>query len=79
MAMLASSQSDSSIAGSLASGGMYSGCHGGDGRGGCTSLSTTSKKTMESLSSSVYEELQPFRRAHRTLIKVSTRINRGFP
>lgn len=73
-AMLASSQSDSSIAGSLCSGGLYSGgsgYRGGEGRGGSASLSTTSKKTMESLSSSVYEELQPFRRAHRTLIKVS--------
>lgn len=66
-AILASSQSDGSITGNLSSGGLYSSV---GGRGGSGSLSTTSKKTMESLSTSVYDELQPFRRAHRTLIKV---------
>ena len=35
--------------------------------------STTSNKTMKSLSASVYDELQPFRLAHRNLIKVSQR------
>jgi len=69
----ACTESDSSVQGSLSSGGL---CGGGSsvGIGGsrsCASLSTTtSKKTMESLCSSVYEELQPFRRAHRSLIKV---------
>lgn len=48
-------------------------CTAGSGTGwskGSEGLSTTSKKTMESLSASVYEELEPFRLAHRTLIKV---------
>lgn len=44
----------------------------GGGSAACTgTLSTTSKKTMESLSASVYDDLQPFRRAHRALIRVS--------
>lgn len=42
----------------------------GAGEHYCSSSSTTSKKTLESLSASVYDELQPFRSAHRNLIKV---------
>lgn len=46
--------------------------------GSCdVSLSTTtSKKTMESLSASVYDELEPFRLAHRNVIKVRIYIYR---
>lgn len=67
--MLARAQSDSSLTGLPHSGGLCASSIGGGWRGD-SSLSTTSKKTMESLSSSVYDELQPLRRAHRILIKV---------
>lgn len=67
--MLTRAQSDSSLTGLPPSSGLCASSIGGGWRGD-SSLSTTSKKTMESLSSSVYDELQPFRRAHRTLIKV---------
>lgn len=72
----ATAQSDetSSLTDSTYSGGLCmlgSGGGGGGGGGGASLSTVTSKKTLESLSSSVYEELQPFQRAHRALIKVS--------
>lgn len=67
--MLARAQSDEILTGLPHSSGLCESSISGGWRGD-SSLSTTSKKTMESLSSSVYDELQPFRRAHRTLIKV---------
>ncbi|CAN0077999.1 unnamed protein product [Ectocarpus sp. 12 AP-2014] len=66
--MLARVQSDSSLTGLPHSSGLCASSIGGGWKGD-SSLSTSSKKTMESLSSSVYDELQPFRRAHRILIK----------
>lgn len=76
MTTAASAQSDetSTLTGSLPSGGLCTAGSGGGGGGGASLSTATSKKTLESLSSSVYEELQPFRRAHRALIKVSLHL-----
>lgn len=41
--------------------------------GSCDASSTTTRKTLESLTSSIYDELAPFRSAHEDLIKVQCR------
>lgn len=68
---------------------LRSGSGGGDGSGWnkgrvaaehyCSSSSSmTLKKTLGSLSASIYDELQPFRLAHRNLIKVGGEPTRLF-
>lgn len=49
----------------------------GDSSIGSIGASSTSKKTTESLSASVYDNLLPFRQAHRALIKVPRFSRRG--